>query len=180
MKNLLKYVCILIFIMLSLTFIACSNNTSNTDTHITTSGTLTPSSTPTFNTTDIPNKTLPATPSNDTVPYVFPDHGAIWYDGKSYSFQRVYESIDEPTYYNGVIFAPKDWGGATPTGPIAYWYIVTFADGTKEYLEYIGFGFEGQVNVSFTKHDNPRAGVILASHEVEGSLRYVTYLLVSE
>jgi hypothetical protein len=154
MSNKLQYVCICLLVITTLFLSACNNAVKETS-------------------------TLTSTTSNQAAPYVFPDQGTIWYDGKYYSFQRLFEPISSPTNYNGVIFAPKNWGGATPTGPIAYWYVVTFADEIKEELEYVGFASEDGIDVRFTKHDNPHAGVILAAHEIQGGLSFVTYLLVS-
>lgn len=124
--------------------------------------------------------TLPTTPQTTPEPLVFPDSGfiKIGYDGY-FKFQRVFDSIDEATYFEGVIFTPHDFG-VTPSGPIAYSLDVRFADGTVEWLQNVGLGWESNIDIRVTKHENPKAGVILAWHEVNGGLRSVLYLLVSE
>jgi hypothetical protein len=180
MKTNLKKALLYTAVIVSLVFTACSAQTGETTTTTTSGSTIT-----TSNFTITASATLPTGPSANTlpenaVPLEFPDNGILHCEGKYFYFQRVFDSIDEPTYYRGVIFAPKDWGGITPTGPIAYWFKVYFADGTDEELMYVGLGDENQVDFTFTKHDNPKAGVMLAFHVVGGSLSSVIYLLVSE
>jgi hypothetical protein len=168
---LLKLALVLLLINLILLSAAC--NAQITNPVITTTETSTPGATFTH------ENTLPSTAPADSEQLMFPDKGIIWYDGKYYTFQRVFDSIDEPAYYQGVIFAP--YVSESPiTAPVGYWLVVTFADGTVEELQYIGFADQNQVNFRFTKHDNPRAGVMLASQYVGGGLRWVEYLLVSE
>jgi hypothetical protein len=122
----------------------------------------TPSSTPTFTVT--PTYTLPATPSTPVQPKVIPDSGYIRISGEGlYKFQRVYGDINQPTYFEGVIFAPhQEAPGITSTGPIAYKIDIQFADGTVEVLQYIGLGNANNLDISLTKHEHPRAGILLS------------------
>jgi hypothetical protein len=138
-----------------------------------------PSSTPTFTVT--PTYTLPTTPTTPVAPLEFPDSGSIRLDGEGYfHFQRVFGNISQPTFYQGVIFAPHhEAPGVTSTGPIAYKIDVQFADGAVETLQYIGLAFDGNVDINLTKHTGPAAGVMLAWHNV-GAINQFIYLLVSE
>ena len=70
--------------------------------------------------------------------------------------------------------------GTTITAPISYWIIAQFQDGTTEELRYVGLGDTKNINISVTMHGNPRAGVLQGWQQVEGSLRNVIYILVSE
>jgi len=125
--------------------------------------------------TTTPKATTPllTIPPADTEPFTMPDSGVIEINGQMFNSQRVYESIDRPTLYRGVIFAPKDFGTVTPTG-VSGWYTVTFTDGTTEDLQFAGT-LMAQTSSRLTKHDNPRAGIMIAY----GDNRWVMYVLVS-
>lgn len=177
MKINFKQVLLYTVILVSLVFTACSVQGGDTTT-TTASGSTTTTSTSTITASvTLPTEPSENTPPEEKEPLQFPDNGIIHIDGKYYHFQRVFDSIDEPTYYQGVVFTPLV---PDTTAPVAYWFKVSFADGTDEELIYVGLGNENQVDYTFTEHDNPRAGVMLTSHVVNGGLRWVMYLLVNE
>jgi hypothetical protein len=146
-----------------------------------TAQTTPPSTTPSWNLT--PTYTLPTTPTTTVEPWVFPDNGYITLNGfgELFKFQRVFDYISQPTYFEGVIFTPhKEAPGVTSSGPIAYKIDVQFADGTVEVLQYIGLGNTNNFDINLTKHEHPKAGMLLSWQDVCGGLQEVLYLLVSE
>jgi hypothetical protein len=167
---------------------ACAGPTATITTTVTIgpTGTVTNPSTTPPSSTSIPTVTatytLPTTPSTPAAPLEFPDSGNIRIGGDGYFyFQRVYGYITQPTYYQGVIFSPHQGEpGVTTTAPVAYSIDVQFGDGEVENLLWVGLGFTDHVDISLTKHTQPRAGVLLAWHDVNSSLAQVMYLLVSE
>jgi hypothetical protein len=71
--------------------------------------------------------------------------------------------------------------GTTFTGPINYWIRFEFADGTTETLSDVGLLFDGGVGFSFTRNDNPQAGVMMLiySDAESGAMTRSVYVLVS-
>jgi hypothetical protein len=157
MKNLTILSCLVALLSLVLVLGAC--NSSATSVSVTTTTKVT-----------VPLLTVPPA---GTEPFTIPDSGVLEVNGQIFNSQRVYESIDRPTLYRGVIFAPKDFGTVTPTG-VSGWYTVTFTDGTMEDLQFAGT-LMAQTDSRLTKHGNPRAGIMMAY----GDNRWVMYVLVS-
>ena len=122
-----------------------------------------------------------STASTTNEPLVFPDQGNIRINGYGYfHFERV-GSISEEIDFQGVVFSPhREQPGVTSTGPIAYKVDVQFADGTIEVLQSVGLGNEKNIDINLTKHENPKAGIMMAWHNVNSGLTRVLYLLVSE
>ncbi len=70
--------------------------------------------------------------------------------------------------------------GTTFTGPINYWIRFEFADGTMETLSDVGLLFDDGVDFSFTRNDNPLAGVMMLiySDTELGAMTRSVYVLV--
>jgi hypothetical protein len=167
---------------------ACAAPTATITTTVTIGPTGTVTSTPTTTPTSTPSPTLtatytlPATPTTPVTPQVIPDSGFISISGYGgyFNLQRVYGYIDQPTYFQGVVFAPhQESPGVTSTGPIAYKIDVQFTDGTVEVLQYIGLGNTNTLDVNLTQHEHPNAGILLAWQDISGGLTRVMYLLVN-
>jgi hypothetical protein len=186
----MKRLCLLAVILFIVTASACVSPTATVTTTVTLAPdgstvtpppftTPTPTSTPTFTTT--PTYTLPTSPSTTVEPLVLPDSGYVRLTGYGYfKFQRVFEPLDEPALYEGVIFGPhREPPGVTSTGPIAYKIDVQFTDGTVEVLQYIGLGNTNTLDVNLTQHEHPNAGILLAWQDISGGLTRVMYLLVN-
>jgi hypothetical protein len=113
--------------------------------------------------------------------FVFPDHGNIRINGEGYFMFMRSDQVGENTSFEGVDFTPhQEQPGVTSTGPISYKIDVRFADRTVEVLQYVGLGNENNIDINLAKHENPKAGIMLAWHDVKGGLSRVLYLLVSE
>jgi hypothetical protein len=152
MKNILVFICLTALLVTSLALTACGNVTISTPVVI---------------------NTLPTTTPSDAETFTMPDQGVVEIDGNNYYYQRVFASIDGPNSYRDVIFAPKDYGTATPTG-VSGWYTITFTDGTIEDLLFAGT-LMPQTEYRLTKHENPRAGIM----EAYGDNHWVLYVLIS-
>ncbi|MBI2854160.1 MAG: hypothetical protein HYX87_04475 [Chloroflexi bacterium] len=126
-------------------------------------------------------KTLASTATTSVEQVKWADQGFIFVDGQgTFKYQRVFEPVNEAVDFGGVVFSPYDYGqGKTVSGPVAFSLTASFQDGTTEQLSYVGLGSLSNVTLRFTKHSNPRAGVMLAWQQIGGSLRSVMYLLVS-
>jgi hypothetical protein len=117
---------------------------------------------------------------NDQFPGDSPlaEEGMIFIRGTGYFY---YQEVDIPltgTVFQGVTFTPNSPGeGTTITAPLAYWLTVRFVDGTTEELQYVGFYSDLAVNINFTQHESPKAGIMLV---YDSTNRASMYLLVSE
>jgi hypothetical protein len=157
MKSILKYVGVFTLLLVIVPLTACNGVPTTT----TTTSTITP--------TDLPTIAPP-----DTEPFTMPDNGVMEIDGQNYYYQRVYAGyFTGPTLYRNVIFGPKDYGTATPTG-VSGWFTVTFADNATEDILFAGT-LMLQTDYRLTQHDNPRAGIM----EAYGDNCWVMYVLVS-
>ncbi|MBN2074238.1 MAG: hypothetical protein JW762_01675 [Dehalococcoidales bacterium] len=119
--------------------------------------------------------------SDTTVSLVFPDRGNIKITGYGYfNFSRL-DNIADEMEFKGVVFSPhREKPGVASTGPIMYKIDVEFENGTVELLQYIGLGYENNIDINLTRYDYPKAGIMLAWHNVDGGLTPVMYLLVGE
>jgi hypothetical protein len=89
--------------------------------------------------------------------------------------------LTDTTTYHGVTFTPHTPGpNTTILAPIAYWFTITFADGSSEQIQEVGLGQVNNIDIKITEHDNPSAGVLLVWQDVGGSLMPFLYLVVSE
>jgi hypothetical protein len=132
----------------------------------------------------------PATSSATTTvePQVIPDSGYMRISGEGYFKVRrvtdtrpLFDQSAGAVNFEGVTFtAHVEAPGTTTTGPLAYKIDVQFADGAVEVLQYIGLGNIDYIDINLTRHENPKAGILLSWQNASGSLQEVFYLLVSE
>ena len=162
-----------LLLLLNLLLIGC-NSKLTSQSHTTTSN-LSP-------TTATSVTTLPTTYQTSPVEFIFPDNGSIKLDGFGYfNFQRVFTDIQEPTIYKGVIFSPHiTEQGITISGPVQYWFDLKFSDGAIEQLQLVSLGSENNIDINLSKHDQPKAGVMIVWHDVKGGLQQILYLLVNQ
>ena len=126
------------------------------------------------------NTTTPTTPPG-TTQLTLNDEGNIGVDGRGYFYYQKVLTLTATTTYHGVIFTLNTPGpGTTILAPIAYWFTITFADGSSEQIQEVGLGQVNNIDINITEHDNPSAGVLLVWQDIGGSLTPFLYLLVSE
>jgi hypothetical protein len=123
--------------------------------------------------------TVNPTLTSNAVPVSLADQGKLLLNGQVFDFKRVEKWGDTVISFQGVTFAPVI-PKATITAPVVYWFTVSFKDGKTEDLQYILYlndvQNDGNLNIETTKHDIPRAGIMLGHQNG----RTVMYLLVSE
>jgi hypothetical protein len=167
-KKLVSGVLIIVLLMLLL-LASCTKTTGLPTTPIT----LISSSTA----TTPPSETTSGTGS--TTPVTIADQGKIIINGQFFDFKRIDKWGDTIMVFQGVTFSPVI-SKNTVTGPVIYWFNARFADGTTEDLQYLLYFSDvqndGNLSIETTKHDNPRAGIMLGHQNG----RTVMYLLVSE
>jgi hypothetical protein len=119
--------------------------------------------------------TLPA-----TAELALADDGFVHVDGKGdFTYRRISYPVTAPVTYQNVTFTPNNQT-VTMSGPIVYWFIVEFADGSSEQLEYVGLRPSNfTLDITLTKHTNPTAGVMLSWQTLDNEIQPVIYLLVS-
>jgi hypothetical protein len=129
-----------------------------------------------------PTGTTQTTPPASTTtagPVTIADQGKIIINRQFFNFKRIDKWGDVSLVFQGVTFAPYV-SKSTVTGPVIYWFTITFPDGATEDLQYLLYfndaQNDGNISIETTKHDLPRAGVMLGHQNG----RTVMYLLVSE
>ena len=107
------------------------------------------------------------------------DQGQFLLNGQIFNFKRIDKWGDEVIDFEGVTFSPVI-SNTTVLAPIIYWFTIGFEDGQTEDLQYILYfndvQNDGNLSISTTKHDNPRAGIMLGHKNGHA----VMYLMVSE
>jgi hypothetical protein len=132
------------------------------------------------------SSTTATTPSSETTsisgnltPVTLADQGKLLLNHQFFDFKRVDKWGDTVIVFQGVTFSPVI-SKNTVTGPVIYWFDISFADGTTENLQYLLYFSDvqndGNLSIDTTKHDSPRAGIMLGHQNG----RAVMYLLVSE
>ena len=120
-----------------------------------------------------------ASSTNDATPVVLADQGKLLLNGQIFDFKRIDKWGDAIINFQDVTFAPVI-PKATITAPVVYWFTVSFEDGKTEDLQYILYfndvQNDGNLSIETTKHDAPRAGIMLGHQNGHA----VMYLLVSE
>ena len=126
--------------------------------------------------TTSPTQTISGTGS--TTPVTIADQGKIIINHQFFDFKRIDKWGDTVMVFQGVTFSPVI-SKNTVTGPVIYWFNVRFEDGTTEDLQYLLYFSDvqndGNLSIDTTKHDVPRAGIMLGHQNG----RAVMYLLVS-
>ena len=132
----------------------------------------------TNSTTAIPT-TQTTSGTGNLTPVTLADQGKIIINGQIFDFKRIDKWGDTVIAFQGVTFSPVI-SNNTVTAPVIYWFTIGFEDGKTEDLQYILYFSDvqndGNLSIDTTKHDAPRAGIMLG-HQNGGA---VMYLLVSE
>jgi len=162
---------ILIILVILTIFTSCTKKTSTLPiTQITLS-------TPNIIVTTPPSQTTSSTGNFTQV--TIADQGKIIINGQIFDFKRIDQWGNVVMNFQGVTFTPVI-SKSTVTAPIVYWFTIGFKDGETEDLQYILYfndvQNDGNLSIETTKHDAPRAGIMLGHQNG----RTVMYLLVSE
>jgi len=132
------------------------------------------------------SSTTAATPLSETTsstgistPVTIADQGKIIINGQIFDFKRIDKWGDTIMVFQGVTFSPVI-SKNTVTAPIIYWFTIGFKDGATEDLQYLLYfndvQNDGNLSINTTKHDVPRAGIMLGHQNGHTIL----YLLVGE
>jgi len=117
--------------------------------------------------------------TSNAVPVSLADQGKLLLNGQIFDFKRIEKWGDTVISFQDVTFTPVKTK-VTVTAPIVYWFTVSFKDGNTEDLQYILYfndvQNDGNLSIETTKHDAPRAGIMLGHQNG----RTVMYLLVSQ
>jgi hypothetical protein len=115
---------------------------------------------------------------SETTSVTIADQGKIIINHQFFDFKRIDKWGDTVMVFQGVTFSPVI-SKNTVTGPVIYWFNVRFEDGTTEDLQYLLYFSDvqndGNLSIDTTKHDVPRAGIMLGHQNGHT----VMYLLVS-
>ena len=155
---------ILLILLISPLFVSCTTKTASL-----------PTTRINLSTINVVNTTL----TSNAVQVTLADQGKILLNSQIFDFKRINKWGDAVINFQDVTFAPVI-PKATITAPVVYWFTVSFKDGKTEDLQYILYfndlQNDGNLSIETTKHDIPRAGIMLGHQNGHA----VMYLLVSE
>ena len=160
-----------LILLISPLFVSCTTKTASLPT--------TRINLSTINVVNTTPGTQNTTLTSNAVQVTLADQGKILLNSQIFDFKRINKWGDAVINFQDVTFAPVI-PKATITAPVVYWFTVSFKDGKTEDLQYILYfndlQNDGNLSIETTKHDIPRAGIMLGHQNG----RTVMYLLVSE